>query len=122
MKGKPCKILLCFYLGMVLLQAISGAEKSPAWRDGTVSDIRFERVVVDVNNNYNRVYTFSIDIGDRIVEATQTLKATWSKPARLDVNGPVKYIFDEKRPDEILILDQANKQYKLKVVKRARKA
>jgi hypothetical protein len=106
------------------LLALGLLAKDPTeWKQGKLLniDVGSQLRVVGYNGmigtNVRRVFTYSIDGGDRIYDG-QEVTGRHGKPVHVEVNGPVEYAVDK---NHVYLRDSDGKSHKLDLVRTTRK-
>lgn len=110
-------------LGMGLLTLLLFAKNPTEWKQGQLVnlDAGSQSKVTGVNGivktRIRRVFTYSVDAGDRIYDG-QEVAGRGGKPIHVDVNGPVEYAVDK---DHLYLRDSDGKPHRLDLLRTTRK-
>lgn len=114
----------CWLCGIIWLLAFALLAKDPSeWKQGKLLnlDIGSQSKVAGVDGivttRVRRVFTYSVDGGDRIFDG-QEVSGKDGKPIHIEVNGPVEYAIDK---DHLYLKDSDGKSHKLDLVRTTRK-
>jgi hypothetical protein len=110
--------LCCAFIAALLF-----AKDPGEWKQGKLLnlDVGSRSKVVGVNGmvttKVRRVFTYSVDGGDRIYDG-QEISGRGGKPIHVEVNGPVEYAIDK---DHLYLKDSDGKSHKLDLLRTTRK-
>lgn len=112
----------CAPVACLLLVAALSAKEPEDWKQGKLINVdigsysRTFGVNGQINTQRRRVFTYSIDAGDKVYQAEEVGRRD-AKAIRVDVNGPVDYRLDK---DHLYIRDPDGKSHKLDLIKTTR--
>lgn len=131
--GMP-RVVVCGFVVLVALLAVAAPKPERSWQKGIVLEservrrlVGFEtasstqhhgstsQTVGDLDPTYASCQRYVIEGEKYIYVAEQPLRWRWSRPARLTVNGPVRFAIDGKW---IYVLDDEGKERRAEIVKR----
>jgi hypothetical protein len=113
----------CAPVACLLMVAALSAKEPEDWKQGKLINVdigsysRTFGVNGQINTQRRRVFTYSIDAGDKVYQAEEVGRRN-AKAIRVDVNGPVDYRLNK---DHLYIRDPDGKSHKLDLIKTTRK-